>query len=243
MLKTRRFRALNGGKGKYSRIVDKIAIYDNTGKQIDCCIIETDNDGREYYCPSNPNDNFGLFSDRPKDAIECIRNGFGDGFQQSHLFGMTIDRVVKFIDRGYGEEIRKKTIDGWKDAKFAYAIKFSYLGSFSNGCLVCKDKTLMGYGNTQEDVMTFNKKSEAYPFIKEVNRKAKQYYKEYLKLERTENSDWDYENTFKPFFNKIKGKMENGQNSVYWSAFSGLARGEKNGEPEYKMDVVQVVLP
>lgn len=31
-MKTRRFKALNGAKGKYSRIVDKIAIYDENGK-------------------------------------------------------------------------------------------------------------------------------------------------------------------------------------------------------------------
>ena len=35
MLKTRRFKDLNGTKGEYSRIVDKIAIYDNNRNQID----------------------------------------------------------------------------------------------------------------------------------------------------------------------------------------------------------------
>ena len=37
--------------------------------------------------------------------------------------------------------------------------------------------------------------------------------------------------------------MKNGTNSVYWMAFSGLNKEDKNGRPEYKMEVVQVVLP
>ena len=135
MNRTRRFKALNGAKGEYSRIVDKIAIYDENEKQVDCCVIQTDDTGREYYCPSNPHDKFGLFTDKPKDAIECIRNGFGDGLQQSKLFGLTMEHVVRFIDREYGEEIRRKTIEGWKDTKFAYGVKFSYLNSFSGGSL------------------------------------------------------------------------------------------------------------
>lgn len=45
MLRTRRFKALNGAKGEYSRIVDKIAIYDENEKQIDCCVIHKDDDG------------------------------------------------------------------------------------------------------------------------------------------------------------------------------------------------------
>ena len=243
MLKTRRFKALNGAKGKYSRIVNKIAIYDNNRNQIDCCVIHKDDNGREYYYPSNPHNKNGLFSDRPKDAIECIRNGFGDGFQQSHLFGMTLEHVVRYIDREYGEEIRQKTIKEWKDARFSYGVKFYFLNSFSRGKLVCKHKDLMGYGATIADVLTFDTEIEASAFIDEVNKKAKEYHEEYINLEKTGNRDEDYENIFKPFFNKIKRKMENGTNSVYWMAFSGLNKEDKNGRPEYKMEIVQVVLP
>ena len=242
MLKTRKFKALNGAAGKYSRIVDKIAIYDEKGNQIDCSVIHKDDDGREYYYPSNPHDKNGLFSDKPKDAIECIRNGFGDGFQQSHLFGMTLEHVVRYIDREYGEEIRQKTIEGWKDARFSYGVKFFFLNSFSGGRLVCKNKCLMGLDDTQDDILTFKTEKEAAAFIKEVNEKAKEYHDEYINLERSGDKEWDYENVIKPFFNKIEGEMENGIDSVYWKAFSGLNEEEKSGNPEYKMKVVQVVL-
>lgn len=242
MYRTRRFKALNGARGEYSRIVDKIAIYDENGKQIDCCVIQADEDGREYYCPSNPHDKFGLFTDKPKDAIECIRNDLGDGFQQSQskLLGFTMEHVVRFINREYGEEIRRKTLEGWKD-KFAYGVKFTYLDSFSGGRLVMKNKTLMSWGDDTKDVLSFDSEEDAALFIKEINEKASKYCEEYRSLKETGNRKWDYEYTFKPFFNSIEGRMENGADSVYWRAFCGLCDKMKNDKPEYKMEVVQIV--
>lgn len=242
MYKTRRFKALNGARGEYSRIVDKIAVYDKNGNQIDCCVIQKDKDGREYYCPNNPYDETGLFLGRPKDAIECIKKDLGDGFLQSHLFGMTFEDVVRFIDRDYGEEIRRKTLEGWKNAKFAYGVSFNFLNSFSGGRNVCKNKCLYGYGDKPEDVLTFDTEQDAQSFIDDVNKKAEQYYKEYVKLPKTDNRDYDYENTYKPFFDKIEGEMENGTDSVYWRAFSGMDHEKQTGQKEYKMEVVQVVL-
>lgn len=240
-MKTRRFKALNGAKGELSGIVEKIAIYDENGNQVDCCVIQTDDAGREYYYPSNKHDKYGLFTDKPKDAIECIRDGFGDGLQQSRLLGFTVNHVVRFIDRDYGEEIRSKTIDGWKDAKFAYGVKFSYLSSFSDGKLITKSKTLMSFDNTMKDILSFDNKEDATLFIKKVNEKVEKYYEEYNALKRTGDRDWDYEHIIKPFFNSIEGKMESGVNSVYWNAFHGLCEEKKKGEPYCKMQVVQIV--
>jgi len=243
MYKTRRFKALNGAKGKYSRIVDKISIYNQNGKQIDCCVIQKDKDGREYYHPSNPNDEMGLFLGRPKDAIECIRADFGDGFSQSHLFGMSLENVVRFIDRKHGESIRQKTLEGWKNAKFAYGVSFGYLNSFNGSRNVCKNKCLFGYGDKPEDVLTFDTEEAAQAFIDDINAKAEEYANEYENLPLTGNRDYDDKNVYTPFFNRIEGKMENGTNSVYWRAFSGISHERKNGQKEYRMEVVQVVLP
>lgn len=240
-MKTRRFKALNGAKGKYSRIVDKIAIYNENEKQIDCCVIQMDDDGREYYYPSNPHDKFGLFTNKPKDAIECIKNGFGDGFQQSKLFSFTMEHVVRFIDREYGEKIRRKTIEGWKDTKFAYGVKFSYLNSFSGGRLVMKNKTLMSWDDNAKDILSFDNEKDAVLFIKEVNKKANKYFEEYNSLKRTGDNDWDYEHIVKPFFNSIEEEIGYRANSVYWNAFYGLYEEKKNGEPECKMEIVQIV--
>lgn len=101
-------------------------------------IIETDDEGREYF--SIPNwinndpemDDFNYcnsikkymkysFSGKPKDMIESIRKRYGDVICCYQSF-LRIDRVLYFLDRDYGESLRKKTIEGWKKAKFAYGL-------------------------------------------------------------------------------------------------------------------------
>ena len=240
-MKTRRFKALNGAKGKYSAIVEKIAIYDDNDNQIDCAVIHTDDDGREYYYPNNPHNNLGLFTGRIKDAIECIRNGFGDAIQQSHLLGFNMDHVVRYIDREYGESIRQQSIESWKDTVFAYGVKFSFINSFSDGNLIMKDETLMNpfSGDLYSDILRFDTE-EAQRFIDKVNKKAEEYYEEYAALEETGNHDYDYNNIFTPFFNKIKGESGN-RDSIYWEVFSALATEKDKNEKVYKLEVVQVI--
>ena len=114
-------------------VIRKYAIFkDGTPRRI----IETDDEGREYF--SVPNwinndpemDDFNYcnnikkymkhsFLGKPKDMIESIRKRYGDVI--CHGFLRT-DRVLYFLDRDYGESLRKKTIEGWKKAKFAYGL-------------------------------------------------------------------------------------------------------------------------
>ena len=65
------------------------------------------------------------FSGRPKDMIEAIRAGYGDVIF-SDPFGT--HRVRRYCDREYGEALRQKTIDGWKDAVFAWGFQMSSIG-------------------------------------------------------------------------------------------------------------------
>lgn len=58
------------------------------------------------------------FSGRIKDAIDTIKSGNGDCINQFNFFGKH-DRVLYFIDRKVGEELRAKSLEGWKDTKFA----------------------------------------------------------------------------------------------------------------------------
>ena len=104
-----------------------------------------------------------------------------------------------------------------------------------------KNKTLMVYDDYPKDVLSFDNEEDAALFIKEVNERANKYCEEYDALKRTEDNDWDYKHTIKPFFNSIEGRIENGINSVYWNAFYGLCKEKKNGKPDCKMEVVQIV--
>lgn len=69
---TRRFTALDKFKG----IVDKIAIYDRLGNIKSIHTIQVDENGYEFYDVDNPFDEYGLFTDKIKDAILCIKNGY-----------------------------------------------------------------------------------------------------------------------------------------------------------------------
>lgn len=114
-------------------VIRKYAIFkDGTPRRI----IETDDKGREYF--SVPNwinndpemDDFNYcnsikkymkhsFLVKPKDMIESVRKGYGDVMCRNFL---GIERVLYFLDRDYGESLRKETIEGWKEVKFAYGL-------------------------------------------------------------------------------------------------------------------------
>lgn len=70
------------------------------------------------------------FSGRIKDAIDTIKSGNGDCIKQINLFGK-YDKVLYFIDRKVGEELRAKSLEGWKDTKFAWTVECGNKNSFS----------------------------------------------------------------------------------------------------------------
>lgn len=82
--------------------------------------------GKEYFHIDNP---YGskyvksdlvrkLFSGRIKDAVEAIRNGYGDLILTNSFFGIRSEDVIRFVDREVGERVRAEVIKGFKDAKF-----------------------------------------------------------------------------------------------------------------------------
>ena len=67
------------------------------------------------------------FSHKPEDMITSIRRGYGDVIAARYIFGRT-ESVLYFLDREYGESLRKQTIEGWQQAKFGYVL---YLDSIA----------------------------------------------------------------------------------------------------------------
>ena len=134
-----------------------------SGKCIDYCV-NIDEEEREYFpIPNMKNtEELYLFNDRVQDAIECIRQGDGDVLSVNKtgcaLFGG--NRVYRFVNREYGEELRYKTIEGWKDTVFGYGLKFGYKNSFSGGLLL-NTKNKRFFGQEGEEKLTFKTKEEA----------------------------------------------------------------------------------
>ena len=125
-------RCLDNSKNDIPMIRKYTIFKDGTPRRV----IETDDEGREYF--SVPNwinndpemDDFNYrdsikkymkhsFLVKPKDMIESVRKGYGDVMCRNFL---GIERVLYFLDRDYGESLRKETIEGWREAKFAYGL-------------------------------------------------------------------------------------------------------------------------
>ena len=109
--------------------------------------IQIDDKGREFFevdnwIQSNPeldDFNYGYlkeilqysFNRKPEDAVESIRRGYGDVISVKYIFGK-IESVLYFLDREYGESLRKKTIEGWQQAKFGYVLYFDSIALNKN---------------------------------------------------------------------------------------------------------------
>ena len=112
--------------------IKRYAIFKDRSRRIP---IQVDDKGREYFevdnwIQSNPEldeFNYGNLKDRlkysfnrkPEDMITSIKRGYGDVISVRHIL-VSLESVLYFLDREYGESLRKKTIEGWKQTKFGY---------------------------------------------------------------------------------------------------------------------------
>lgn len=141
--------------------------------------VNLDENGYEYFAIYNPftDKNYILFIGKIKDAIEAIRQGYGDVLQTKGIFGNFSEQVYRFVDREYGEKLRQQTIGGWKSAEFGYGIKFyANVNSFSGGSLVSKNM------ETSEDfssILYFSDQDEAEKCKEKIIEKANDFAREY----------------------------------------------------------------
>ena len=105
------------------------------------------------------------YSGRIKDAVEMIRNG--DCISSTQLFGKH-DNVVYFLDRTIGEELRKKSLNGWKDTKFGWAIECGYKNSFSGYSMLNKKMERISMFDEECKPMTFDTEEAAKETAKQM---------------------------------------------------------------------------
>lgn len=114
------------------------------------------------------------FSGRIKDAVDMIRNGNGDCIQSVKLFGR-VDKVIYFLDRKVGEELRQKSLDGWKDTKFGWAIECGYKNSFAGYSMLNKKNERISAFDEERTPMTFDSKEAANEYVEYLVDKARYY--------------------------------------------------------------------
>lgn len=230
--KMRRFEAIDGINTKNLKLCEKLEITDHLGNIIDCNEILTDENGYEYIHIHNPYSKRGKFSDHIKDAITCIKEGRGDVLTQITIFSFPIDYVRKYIDREYGESLRARSIEGWKNAKFGYAVKFTKSNPYTAGSLISVNKERMSIFDDRSNILTFDTRKEAEKFITDVHKLVENTHEKILKLGL---KDFD---EILHFFND---NVEGGYDSIYFDIFESSYKNN-NVIDKSALKAVQILL-
>ena len=127
------------------------------------------------------------FTGRIKDAVETIRNGDGDAISVSQFLGSKIIYVIHFLNREFGEEIKKKSLDGWKDAKFGWIIIFGGRSSMTRAYpLTEKNEVHMFFDNDAPKV--FDTMGDAKAYMTSLLDTAKTYAEKYSDIAVDKNA-------------------------------------------------------
>lgn len=116
------------------------------------------------------------YSGRIKDAVEMVRNGNGDCISSMEFIG-GIDKVLYFLDRQVGEKLRQKSLEGWKDIKFGWAIECGYKNSFSGYSMLNKKNERISVFDEDRSPMTFDTKEVADEYAEHLVERAKYHAK------------------------------------------------------------------
>lgn len=116
------------------------------------------------------------YSGRIKDAVEMIRNGNGDCISSMKFVGR-IDNVLYFLDRQIGEELRQKSLEGWKDTKFGWVIECGNKNSFSGYSMLNKKNERITVFDKDRSPMVFDTKESADEYVEYLIERSKYYAK------------------------------------------------------------------
>jgi hypothetical protein len=171
---------------------------------VDYCV-NTDKEGREYFPIPNLYNNSEndpimkqLFVGRIKDAITAIKNGKGDILSVSNMFG-SAESVYRFVDRVYGEEMRQKTIEGWKNTEFGYSLKFGYLDSMSGSRFISKDYNILSIFDDPNNYIFFDTEEETEKVKQEILLEANEFVNGY---EKVKDNDEECKNYLHKYYNE-----------------------------------------
>lgn len=152
--------------------------------------IQTMEDGTEYFTIDNPysdDECYDGFYGRIKDAVNAVKEHYADCIKGNalplNIFQSGMFPIV-FLDREKGEEAWKKSIEGWKNAKFGYCIKAGGKNSFGGY------QTLDYHGDyTFKLDQNYTTEKEAKSKLNEWINTAKRFIKKYNKASSGDKKD------------------------------------------------------
>lgn len=127
----------------------------------------------------------------------------------------------KYIDENYGKPLRAKTIEGFKNTKFAYAIKLTFYNSFTNdGLYLSNDNNNLLFFYDKNKIMTFDNIEDAKKYRLNLFNIAQNYFNEYIASGKNET-----------YLKNLK------KTSVIKYMFSDLRKNKDT----FDLDIVQVI--
>ena len=129
--------------------------------------------GDYFYVDNRYNEDkeYPTFNGRIKDAVNAVRDGYGDIIYYSER----LIRVIYVLDRQKGEDLRTATLKNYKDDKFGYCI----VGGFKNASKtpLLENNEFMLSKLDEHDIMKFTTLNEAKEFVSIRKSKAEELLK------------------------------------------------------------------
>lgn len=176
-----------------------------------------------------------VFSGRIKDAVDMIKAGNGDCIKSSQSI-VKHDKVLYFINRTIGEELRQKSLDGWKDTKFGWAIEYGNKNSFSGYTMLNKKMSGISVFDEDHTPMTFDTEDAAKQYVHALIEKAK-YYARQLENRLTHvEEEKERDNIVDEIINEIDRYVGTEFSILFDFTFDMLTGAFKLKSPECNLD-------
>jgi len=122
------------------------------------------------------------FHNMPGDAIKSIFDGYGDTLMQGELFESGDQlKAVMFLDRVIGEQMRAKTMEGFKNTTWKYGIRLCNRFSLSSGNFI---------SNSYKENL-FSTREEAENRLAEMKKAVDIKIDEIIELEKVDSKKFD----------------------------------------------------
>lgn len=185
------------------------------------------------------------YSGRIKDAVEMIRNGNGDCI--CSMFMGRIDKVLYFLDRQIGEELRQKSLEGWKNTKFGWAIKCGNKNSFSGYSMLNKNTEQISVFDKVKTPISFESKEEAARYIEDLIERSRYYAKRLANKLSIVQNDTEIKSIVHETMDEIEKYTGTKFSIIQDFVFDMLTGGYKLKTSEYNLDemgykVIQCIL-
>lgn len=232
---------VDGKRGRYAIMED--------GKRVR---LEKDNSGNEYFRIENPyarvkeGKSLASYKERNfynliRDAITAIREDYADSIlcKEQNVGGFI--NVVRFVDEKIGKEYREKTLAGWANTKFGYALRAGSKNSWSGYAMIgSKGEKLSVLANALK-YRVFETEEEALNYGKELLDLAREYASRMVSAE-------NHKEAINECFDEVNEKY--GKFSIIEDFMADLVTGnadayknENHELTDYGYDTMQCVIP